>query len=205
MKVLIIFCIAVFAYLAGSVPFGLLLVRRFKSVDLRQTGSGNIGATNALRTGGWPIGTATLLLDGLKGAVPVYMAGLSISPETGCLQELALSLTAVSAFCGHLYPVYFRFRTGGKGVATAAGCFAVISPLSLLAGAAVFLLAAVLSRRVSVGSLAAALMLPAAVLVFEDSYILGACAVILAVMVAVRHKDNIRRLFEGKEPGIRRR
>jgi glycerol-3-phosphate acyltransferase PlsY len=190
----------IFAYLLGAVPFGLILVRRFKSVDLREIGSGNIGATNARRAGGWPLGLATLCLDIVKGGLPVYLAGVIFA---GATNSLAVSLTAAAAFCGHLFPVYLKFKTGGKGVATAAGCFAVISPASLLIALGIFLLLAVLSNKVSVGSIAAAVSLPLAVLLLERDWLLIGCAAAIALMILLRHKDNIRRLIAGTEPSLR--
>lgn len=188
------------AYLLGAVPFGLILVKTVKGLDLRQIGSGNIGATNARRAGGWPLGLATLCLDILKGAAPVYLSGMAF-PETA--HSLALSLAAISAFCGHLFPVYLKFKTGGKGVATAAGGFAVISPVSLLVALAVFIGLAALSNRVSVGSVTAAVSLPLAVLLIEKDWLLGGCAAIIALLIIIRHKDNIQRLLAGTEPFIR--
>ena len=192
--------LSIFAYLLGAVPFGLILIKWFKSVDLRKIGSGNIGATNARRAGGWPLGLASLCLDVFKGALPVYLAG-TFSPDSG--HSLAVSLVAISAFLGHLFPVYLKFQTGGKGVATAAGCFAVISPLSLLIAFGVFILLAALSNKVSVGSIAAAISLPLAVLLLEKDWVLIGGAVFICLLIIIRHKDNIRRLLSGTEPTIR--
>lgn len=193
----------IFAYLLGAVPFGLILVRWTRSVDIRQIGSGNIGATNARRAAGWPVGLATLFLDGLKGALPVWLAGLAFSASAGLIHPLALAAAALSAFCGHLFPVYLKFKTGGKGVAIAAGCFAVISPFSLFIAAGVFFLAAALANRVSVGSLAAAAALPPAVFLLEQSWLLGGCAALIALLTIIRHKANIRRILSGCEPPFR--
>ena len=188
------------AYLLGAVPFGLILVKLLKGMDLRRIGSGNIGATNARRAGGWPLGLATLAMDVLKGALPVYFSGAMAAPSTA---PLAMGLTALGACCGHLFPVYLKFKTGGKGVATAAGCFAVISPIALLVALAVFLLLAAISNRVSVGSMAAAVSLPIAVLSVEKAGLLAGCAGIIALMIIIRHKENIKRLLAGTEPTIR--
>lgn len=188
------------AYLLGAVPFGLILVKTLKGTDLRQTGSGNIGATNARRAGGWPLGLATLCLDVFKGALPVYLAGAVFS-EPHALP--AMGLTAIGACCGHLFPIYLKFKTGGKGVATAAGSFAVISPISLLIAFAVFMLLALLSNRVSVGSMAAAVSLPIAVMLVENAWGLAGCAGVIALLIIIRHKDNIQRLRAGTEPPIR--
>jgi len=195
--------ILIFSYLLGSIPFGLLLVKWSKSVDLRRSGSGNIGATNALRIGGWKPGAATLLLDGAKGALPVYLAGFLLPASAGPIHLTAMAGAAVCAFCGHLFPLYLGCRASGKGVATAAGCFLVLSPLSLLAALVLFLLAAALTRRVSPGSLAAAAALPAAVLLVENSWILAGGAAIIAVLIIIRHRDNISRHLTGREPPFR--
>lgn len=189
-----------FAYLLGAVPFGLILVKTLKGTDLRQIGSGNIGATNARRAGGWPLGLATLCLDVLKGALPVYLAGAIFSAAA---VPLAMGLTALGACCGHLFPIYLKFKTGGKGVATAAGCFAVISPVSLSIAFAVFMLLAVLSKRVSIGSMAAAVSLPIAVMLVENAWLITGSAAVIALLIILRHKDNIQRLQAGTEPTIR--
>lgn len=191
-----------FAYLLGSVPFGLILVKKFKSVDLRQMGSGNIGATNARRAGGWSLGFATLACDVLKGAIPVFLAGLMATGSDIFIKEIWISLTAIFAFMGHLFPVYLKFKTGGKGVATAAGCLAVISPLGLAAAFAAFVITAGISNRVSAGSLAAAAILPAGVFWANHSLILTGCAMTISLLIIVRHKDNIKRLLSGSEPAI---
>lgn len=195
--------LCLFAYLLGSIPFGLLFARLFGKEDLRRTGSGNIGATNALRAGGWGMGLATLAGDVLKGAVPVFLA-LILTPENGVGgPDLWMSMAAICSFFGHLFPIYLKFSTGGKGVATAAGCFAVISPFALAVSLTAFLLVAGISRRVSAGSLAAAALLPVAVFWITESLTLSGCALGIALMVIVRHKDNIRRLINGQESKIR--
>ena len=188
------------AYLLGAIPFGLIMIKWVKGMDLRQIGSGNIGATNAGRAGGWPLGLATLCLDVLKGALPVYLSVAAFSPSTALP---AMGLTALGACCGHLFPVYLKFKTGGKGVATAAGCFAIISPVSLLIAFTVFLVLALLSNRVSVGSMAAAASLPIAVFLIEKTWLLGGFAGVIALLIIIRHKDNIQRLRAGTEPTIR--
>lgn len=189
------------AYLLGSVPWGLVLAQIFASVDLRRIGSGNIGATNARRAGGWRLGIATLLADGLKGAVPVCVA-LVIFPHNSRFGQAAIVLTALAAFFGHLFPIYLKFKTGGKGVATAAGCFVVLSPVALLIALAVFAAVTAITRRVSAGSLASAVTLPIAVFSFGYPSMTTACALIVAVSIIIRHRENIRRLKAGTEPGL---
>ena len=195
------FCMA--AYLMGAIPSGLILVKMTTRLDLRTIGSGNIGATNARRAGGWPMGIATLICDMLKGAIPVALAGWAAdSGPENINPGLWMAAAALSAFLGHLYPVYLKFKTGGKGVATAAGCFAVMSPPSLGAAVGAFILITGGSRRISAGSLAAAVILPAAVARFEGPYISFGCALIISVLVIRRHRDNIRRLLMGLEPPL---
>ena len=185
------------AYLAGSVPFGLLLARRFSRVDLRRTGSGNIGATNVARAAGPVLGLATLAADVLKAFLPVWAAAAwTGSPE-------APLAAAVAAVLGHTYPIYSRFHGGGKGVATTLGGFLVIAPQAVLWAALVFLAGALVSRRASVGSLAAALALPVAVVATTGAWMAAAGAAATATLIFVRHADNIRRLRAGTEPAFR--
>jgi acyl phosphate:glycerol-3-phosphate acyltransferase len=197
----VLLCLLLCAYLLGSIPFGLILVKRFKSEDIREIGSGNIGATNVRRAAGWGLAVITLACDFLKGAVPVYVAGLLVSAGMPC-KEIWVSLAALSAFCGHLFPVYLKFKTGGKGVATAAGCFAVLSWPALAISLLVFTAAVILSKRVSMGSLSAAAVLPAGVMWAQRSLVLTGCALIISALVLYRHRDNIRRLIAGDEPPL---
>ena len=192
----------VFAYLLGSIPFGLILTRLFGSVDIHSAGSGNIGATNVARTAGKTLGLLTLIGDVLKGAVPVWLA-VAMTGKQGIGPELYVALVAVLAFSGHLFPLYMNFKGGGKGVATAAGCFWVISPMAGTVSMLVFILLICLTSRVSVGSLAAAAALPLAVWKTTQSAIFTGCAIGVALVVFIRHKENIVRLIVGKEPDFR--
>lgn len=203
MTITLIF-ICTFAYLIGSIPFGLVFAKTFKSLDLRKIGSGNIGATNARRAGGWAIGLATLACDVLKGTIPVLIvSAVSQSQGNGNeLKEVWIALTAISTFCGHLFPIYLKFKTGGKGVATAAGCFAVISPAALLIAIAGFLIGTVFSKRVSAGSLAAAASLPISIIWLNQPPAIFGCALFISLAIIFRHKDNIKRLLAGTEPKI---
>jgi glycerol-3-phosphate acyltransferase PlsY len=192
----------ILAYLFGSIPFGLVLTRLFADVDIRQAGSGNIGATNVRRLAGTPLGVLTLVGDIGKGAVPVLLAQSLAAPDF-LPRALCLSLVALAAFCGHLFPVYMKMKNGGKGVATAAGSLAAISPPAVLVALGVFLLVAFGSNRVSAGSLAAAAALPPAIWWTTHSSAFAACALVMAVGIFIRHRANIRRLLDGTEPGIR--
>jgi len=191
----------ILAYLLGSVPWGLVLTRLFTSVDIRRQGSGNIGATNVQRLAGTPLGLLTLAGDLLKGAVPVCLAA-NVTGLDPIQQALFVSIVALAAFAGHLFPLYLKLKGGGKGVATAVGCFLVISPMSVLAALIAFLIILGWSGRVSAGSLSVAAVLPAAVWLTCQSKIFTACAVIVAILIFIRHGENIKRLLAGTEPAI---
>ncbi len=191
----------IFAYLIGSIPFGLVFTRCFGSVNLRGSGSRNIGATNVLRTAGPLLGGLTLAADGLKGAVPLGLA-MTITVSHGPLWELYLALVATAAVSGHLFPVYTRFNGGGKGVATAAGCFLVISPLAGTVSILVFILLFCLTGRVSAGSLAGAAVLPLSLWKATQSEIFTGCAIGVVLLIFYRHRENIVRLLSGKEPPV---
>jgi len=193
--------LCVFAYLLGSIPWGLILTRRFTSVDIRQVGSGNIGAANVMRIAGSRLGMMTLAGDGLKGVFPVWLAVVVAGPDD-FWNEIIISLVVLSSLSGHLYPIYLKFKSGGKGVATAAGCFLVISPLAFAVVIPVFIIIICLSKRVSAGSLAAAAVLPFAVRMFTHSEIMTGCAVVTTIFIFFRHIDNIKRLLSGTEPVI---
>ena len=191
----------VFAYMLGSIPWGIVLTRLFTSVDIRREGSGNIGATNVGRIAGPTLGVLTLIGDMLKGAIPVWIAGVLTTPNS-LWGEIYISVVSLAAFSGHLYPVYMGFKKGGKGVATAAGCFAVISPVAFVVVTLVFILFVCWLNMVAVASLAAAAVLPVAVWQSTGSGVLTGCAVVTAIIIYFRHKDNIKRLFKGTEPKV---
>ena len=179
-------------YGLGSIPFGLLLTRLSGAGDIREIGSGNIGATNVLRTGRKGLAAATLLLDMGKGAAAVCLARM-VAPE------LAL-LGGAGAFIGHVYPIWLGFR-GGKGVATLLGiALAIAWPIGLVF-ALVWLAALALSRISSVGGMAAALSAPLSALALGDTRAAGVL-VLLAAMVLFKHRDNIIRLRAGTEPRV---
>jgi len=173
----------------------------FTSVDIRRHGSGNIGATNVKRVAGTTLGALTLAGDGLKGAVPVWLA-LKIASPDGFWGAMFISLVALSAFFGHLYPVYLKFKDGGKGVATAGGCFFVISPVAGVVVILVFIMLACWFNRASAASLGAAAALPVAVWEASGSGVITGCAVVTALFIYIRHRDNIKRLVSGTEPAM---
>lgn len=185
------------AYVAGSVPFAYLVARR-RGVDLRTVGSGNIGATNVLRTSGMRPALAAAALDAAKGALAVIVAEwLAGGPATPVAAGLA-------SIAGHLYPVWLRFR-GGKGVATAAGVFAVLAPPALAAAVVIFVVATWWTRYVSVGSMAGAVGLAVVVLALEGPTDVGAGACVAAAMILHRHRGNLARLAAGTERRIGQR
>ncbi|HEU4341533.1 MAG TPA: glycerol-3-phosphate 1-O-acyltransferase PlsY [Candidatus Binatia bacterium] len=180
------------AYLLGSVPSGYL-VARFAGVDIRNEGSGNLGATNVARVIGKRQGILTLIADTAKGWLPVFVAlQLGMAPSVA-------ALAGVAAFLGHLYPVFLRFR-GGKGVATAFGVLLAVAPLATLVLILIFAVVVLSSRFVSLGSVAAAAAAP--IIVFGLSYSLGVVAMsgFLALLIILRHRTNIQRLRGGTEP-----
>jgi len=193
------FGLILFAYLLGSIPFGVVLTRLFTSHDLREKGSGNIGATNVRRVAGTGLGLLTLLGDVLKGAIPVTLAAI-ISDHWGLQGDLLGGAVGTAAVAGHLFPLFLKFKNGGKGVATTAGCFLVLSPSAFIAVFLVFFLVAVLTNYVSAGSIAAAAALPVSILIFTRSWVMTGFAAAMGVMIVIRHKDNIIRLLSGTEP-----
>ncbi|EEX13139.1 conserved hypothetical protein [Citreicella sp. SE45] len=184
---------AAIGYLLGSIPFGMVLTRAMKLGDLRSIGSGNIGATNVLRTGNKAAAAGTLILDGGKGAVAVLLARWLGAED-------AAQLAGFTAFLGHCYPVWLGFR-GGKGVATFLGLVLALSwPVGLLS-CATWLAAAALSRISSVGALVAALMSTAWMLLLREYEFTG-LTLALTVLIFWRHRSNLERLREGTEPKI---
>ncbi|WP_263375411.1 glycerol-3-phosphate 1-O-acyltransferase PlsY [Granulicella aggregans] len=183
------------AYLLGSIPFGYLLVRTFKHEDIRKTGSGNIGATNVLRSGAKGLGIATLLLDLGKACGAVWIAML-IAPGN---YDLAVA-SGVAAVVGHVFPVWLGFR-GGKGVASALGVFLALTWPSALCILSVFIVVVMLTRFVSLASIIAAATLPffAYYFVPERSPIVISGFLFLSVLIIGKHHQNIRRLLAGTE------
>lgn len=196
---LALLCLA--AYLLGSIPFGLVVGRVVRGVDLRQVGSGNIGAANAFRSLGAPLGVAVLALDAVKGYLPVTLAGtmFALLGRAGSpCPATAQVLVGVSAIVGHNSSIYLRFK-GGKGIATMFGVLLAMSPTATLVAALVWAVALALTRYASVGSLCAAASIP---VYFAWS---GAPSphlmfgVVACAMAFVRHRSNIRNLIAGRE------
>jgi glycerol-3-phosphate acyltransferase PlsY len=193
------------AYLLGSIPVGYLLVRVFLKRDVRAVGSGNIGATNVLRSGGTGLGAATFLLDMLKGCTAVYLGGvLGVLLAPGVQVRNMQALAALVAVLAHVFPVWLRFK-GGKGVATGFGVFLVAAPSSALAAIGVFALVLLITRYVSLASILGAASFPffAWMLVSGERppfYIAVQFAV--SLIIIAKHHQNIRRLLAGTESRI---
>lgn len=199
---LLIAAAVVGGYLLGSIPFGVIATRLGGAGDVRSIGSGNIGATNVLRTGRKDLALITLLGDGGKGAVAVLVAWLATRDAGKEAQAVLTSLAAGSAFLGHLFPVWLKFK-GGKGVATFFGTLlAAAWPVGLAAGATWIVMAALL-RISSLAALTAAALAPIyALFVFDRPYAISLLALFMAILIYVRHHENIRRLLKGEEPRI---
>ncbi len=185
---------AILGYLLGSIPFGIVITRAMGLGDLRRIGSGNIGATNVLRTGNKAAAAATLVLDAAKGGIAVLIA-------RALLAEDAAQLAGLAAFLGHLFPVWLGFK-GGKGVATFLGILIALSWQVGLAACATWLVAALATRTSSVAALAAAASASAWLFVFNEGRML-ALVFVLTVLVYVRHAGNLARIKAGTEPKIR--
>jgi glycerol-3-phosphate acyltransferase PlsY len=185
-------------YLLGSIPFGVIVMRAAGAGDPRAIGSGNIGATNVLRSGRRDLAALTLLGDGGKGALAVLIAWLATRGASDQAQGVLTSLAGGAAFFGHVFPVWLGFK-GGKGVATFFGTLlAAAWPVGLIAGATWLLMAAVF-RISSLGALTAALVAPVAALLLHRQPV-AALALAMAVLIYIRHEANIRRLLKGEEP-----
>lgn len=185
---------ALMAYLLGSIPFGLVLCKVFGYGDIRQIGSGNIGATNVLRTGNKPLALATLLLDSGKGAIAVLIAAHFVDFN-------AAMIAGFAALVGHCYPVWLKFK-GGKGVATTLGTLIALVPLLGGIACLIWLVMALIFRVSSLAALTAIGMMPiVAHYLYSDANLSGLCAAI-AALVYIKHRENIKRLFKGEEPKI---
>jgi len=182
------------AYLLGGIPFGYILVWLKTGRDVRDMGSGNIGATNVLRTSGRALAIVTLLLDILKGYASVFLAGLLTGQD-----PLWMSAAALAVLLGHAFPVFLRFK-GGKAVASFVGAFLCLSPLALAAVVVVFVAVVAWSRYISLGSILGALTFPLAVWLIQHPPLpVLAAAALGGALIIWRHKSNIRRLRAGTE------
>jgi glycerol-3-phosphate acyltransferase PlsY len=188
------FLVLLAAYLIGGIPFGYLLVKLKSGEDVRAMGSGNIGATNVLRTTGRGLGFATLLLDIAKGALAVWLADRFLNGS-----QYWMSLAALAVMAGHAFPVFLKFR-GGKAVASFVGAFLYLTPLPLATMLVVFVITVAVTRYISLGSVLAAGFFPAAVYLIEHppSVVVWAAA-IAGVFIVFRHRANMTRIRAGNE------
>jgi len=187
------------AYLLGSIPFGLLVAKVFGGGDVRKAGSGNVGATNVARVAGPLAGILTLVLDAAKGSAAAWLAAHFSGEVAGWMV-----LAGLAALIGHCFPVWLRFH-GGKGVATAAGVFLMLSPLALLGSLLLFLIVVMFSRYVSLGSIDAAAAMPLLIYFLWAPHhapplVVTFGAFAAAMLIVYKHDTNIQRLVEGREP-----
>lgn len=232
---LLFFGLVAFVYMLGALPVSYVLARRWANVDLHEAGSGNVGATNVIRTAGWPLGLLVLVFDIAKGAFAVWLAeyllvrvigmwlGIDIlagaapreigipfhSPGidrdlSGTPYAAVLASAGVAVIVGHVYPITLGFR-GGKGVATACGVFALLAPHAALLSVVAFAIVAWTTRYVSLGSIAGAVVLPLACAASAEvpETLLASCAA--AIIIVLRHRENLNRLHAGTEPRFGRR
>ncbi|MFC1521748.1 glycerol-3-phosphate 1-O-acyltransferase PlsY [Elusimicrobiota bacterium] len=185
-------------YFLGAIPSGFIICKHFYNLDIRKHGSGNPGAANVYRTCGKIPGFATLLLDALKGYIPVFLS-LQYEPNS-----LWLAITVGGfAVIGHMWTVFLGFR-GGKGVATGAGICACLLPIPTLLAMVAFIAGVALSNHISVGSMLAASMLPIASFALKSPHLLSTGSAILGLLILIRHIPNMRRLITGEELNVRK-
>lgn len=190
------YAIIIGAYILGSIPFGLVLCYLFGYGDIRKIGSGNIGATNVLRTGNKPLALATLILDSGKGAAAVFAAQYLTHGDFNIMM-----LTALAVLLGHLFPIWLKFK-GGKGVATTLGTLLALAPWVGLAACGLWLVTALIFRFSSLAALVAIGLSPVvAELVYQQDNLSGLLGFI-TLLVYFKHRENIKRLFKGQEPKI---
>jgi glycerol-3-phosphate acyltransferase PlsY len=182
-------------YLAGSIPTGYWLVRLFRKIDIRRVGSRSIGATNVWRVMGWKVGLPTIVLDVAKGLVPALVASMLVD-------DLAGALAGGAAMLGHARPVFLRFERGGKAVATTGGVLLGLAPEVALLALGVWILTFLVSRYVSVASMAAAVSVPVFAFALDESWPVKILALAGAAAVVFLHRENIKRLVAHREPRV---
>jgi len=188
------------SYLLGSIPFGYLLVRIFRGEDVRESGSGNIGATNVSRKS--PVlGGLTLLLDAAKGTAAVVLSYVVADHMVAIPGLEQVALGGLFAVLGHVFPVWLKFR-GGKGVATGLGAFALLAPKAILIAVGFFILVVLISRYVSLGSITAVAVFPFAAGLIRQFYLSSVALALMSLaslVILLKHRDNMRRLWSGTE------
>lgn len=182
-------------YLLGSLPYGLILLKVIYGIDVRTIGSGNIGATNVLRTGHKWIALLTLLLDALKGAIAILIVKYCLH-----LSDLYVSIAGLSAIIGHMYPIWLKFK-GGKGVSTFFGITLAFNPIIFLCTGFTWLAVAVISRYSSLSALFAVVVFPFACYFFEPKLL--CVSIIISLLIIYKHKSNIQNLINGRESKIK--
>ena len=190
-----LFITAAFSYLLGSIPFGYILVRAFRGQDVRQTGSGNIGATNVSRTSP-KLGALTLLLDALKGVAAVALTHLLFPGN-----NIVLGAAAFFAVLGHMFPVWLRFK-GGKGVATGLGSFLLLTPKTILVMVAIFIVIFAAFRYVSLASILTVALFPLLAWILQPQVVASHMLMFIAgasLLIIAKHHENIRRLLDHTE------
>lgn len=197
----------IISYLVGSIPTAYIFGRLIKGVDIRKFGSGNVGATNALRLLGKGWGVTVLVLDILKGALPVIILAELFGAKTHLTLDTFCILIGLSCICGHNWTIFLKFK-GGKGVATTLGVLiglsAKIAGLKVILGLTIFIWLAtfILSRIISLASVMAALSFPLLTLLFRPSYPIILIGLLLSAFIILRHKSNIKRILKGQEPKL---
>lgn len=189
--------VIILGYLLGSIPFGLLMTRLFKGVDIREYGSGNIGATNAYRVMGLGMGVLVALFDIGKGYFSVLLARQIFGPEA----TLILILAGIAAIAGHNWSIFLKFD-GGRGVATSVGILISLMPKTVLISFFVWLVIVLTTQYVSLGSIVGAILIPIMAIVFKNPPMYIGLGLIIAVFVVYRHRPNIQRLLAGEENKI---
>ncbi|MCD6577863.1 glycerol-3-phosphate 1-O-acyltransferase PlsY [bacterium] len=197
---LILFC-----YLMGAIPFSYITVKLFLKKDIREIGSGNVGATNAFRAGGVIIGIISLILDALKAVIPLFLIknnffihNLQFEYPFGFAQIDFLLILSIFILIGHIYTVFLRFK-GGKGVAVSLGITIFLFPKLLLIALAVFILVFVISHIISISSISAAITLIPLIFIFETTLFSKIILLLLIFFIIIRHKNNIKRLLKKEE------
>lgn len=185
--------VLIIVYLIAAIPTGIVLSRLMGSEDIREKGSGNIGATNVYRVAGKLAGVLTLVGDALKGLLPLLAIKTWLQPTPE-----QLGVASAVAILGHCYPVYLKFK-GGKGVATALGIFLVLSPKAVLGALIVFIIAVATTRYISLGSVLAAMSAPLLILMLSHPQPIFLATLFIASLVIWRHRSNVKRLLDGTE------
>jgi len=185
------------AYLFGSIPWGYVLCRVYKKIDIRKYGSGNIGATNVYRTAGGQLAIAVLILDILKGLLPVLLVKLFLTSEPAHLIAVG-----IASILGHNFSIFLRGK-GGKGVSTSFGVIAGLFPMPALIALLIWISVILITRYVSAGALLAALSLPVSIQAFHKNAVLTATGIVIFLLIVYTHRTNIRRLLQRKENKIK--